>query len=243
MKRKSVDLEFLKGNLKNIETYLIDLEKEYIKSRTIITEIHSYLKEISNIPLQEYRKIQIRTFRNYIKKIEERHLLNTKQIEKSYELIQKILNVSLLDEFSKSVENHIIQKLKKDYKISLKNIKNQKLYFLFKLKDTIYCVLGELIKILKFDNKKNLEQFIEEHLKESIIFPNYHSLDYFFPLKAKTFYLGEFQMNSKKIYIIFYNKILCKRRIEDIKFIKNKTNSLIPYYFYYKGRRVYVLQI
>lgn len=243
MKRKLVDLEFLKGDLRTIENHLIELEKEYLKSRQLITEIQSYLREISNVPLQEYRKIQIRAFRNSIKKIEEQHFLNSKHIKKSYEMIQKILNVSLLDEFSKSVESHIMRKLIKDYKISLKDIKSQKYFFLFTLQDIMYCVRGYLIKIIKFDNKENIQNFIQEKLKNAILFPDFQSFDYFFPLKIKTIYMGEFLLDSKRVYIFFYGKILCKKNISDIKLIKNQTNQLLPYFFYYRGRKVYLIQI
>lgn len=242
MKKKIIELEFFKGNTKQIETNLIELEKKYIEAKNLIMEINSYLKEISQLPLQEYRKIQIRTLRNYLKKIENIHSINSKNISKSYEITQKILDSSLLDTLSKSVESHIIKKIKKDYKLILKNLKDKESYFFFKYEDSFYCIFAKLEKIYKFSNLKNLKNFVDKKINENFLFPNLNSLNYFLPKNLKKIYIGEFLRESKKIYIIFYNKILYKTEIPNLKLIKYDKSSFIPYYFYYKGRRIYFIK-
>lgn len=243
MKKKLTDLEFLKGNAKQIEVNLIELEKKYIESKKLIIEMNSYLREISQLPLQEYRKIQIRTLRNYLKKIENIHSANSKNILKSYEITQKILDSSLLDTLSKSVEDHIIKKIKKDYKLSLKSLKDKESYFFFKYDNTFYCIFAKLKKIYKFTNLDNLKKFIEKILNDAFLFPNLNSLNYFLLKNIKKFYVGEFLQDEKKIYIIFYNKILHKRAIPDLQLIKYSKSTFIPFYFYYKGRRIYFIKI
>ncbi|MFN3604621.1 MAG: hypothetical protein ACK4UJ_07920 [Leptonema sp. (in: bacteria)] len=243
MKRKIIDLEFFKGNIKIIENHFLELERKSINFQQIITEIHSNFKEISAFPLQEYRKIQVRTIRHYLKKIEYLQSLVVGYIVKSNNLINKLLDTSLLDTFSESVETHIIKKIKKDYKLTLKNRINTDYYFIFNYLGTFYCFKGKLKKILSFGDVNALQNYMQKNLKEVTIFPDPNSLKYFFPLNVKKVYLGEFTTDSKTIFICFYQKTLIKKTISNLKPIPFRRNTLVPYYFYYKGRRIYLINI
>ncbi|GIX42252.1 MAG: hypothetical protein KatS3mg129_1985 [Leptospiraceae bacterium] len=80
-----------------------------------------------------------------------------------------------------------------------------------------------------------------------IIFPHINSLNEFIPMNKKKYYIGIIfsETNQKTYYIIFYNKLLCKRKIENFKLFPIKplytNHNLVKYYFLDRGKRIYFL--
>ncbi|GIX42253.1 MAG: hypothetical protein KatS3mg129_1986 [Leptospiraceae bacterium] len=148
MKKTFTELEFFKGDIKNLENHLIQLEKYYILSNKEIINAKSFLKQLYSQPLQEYRKIQIKNLIHYINQIEKNHHKNYKIISKSQQKINKLENTSLLEAFSHSVETHLIKKIKKDYDLKPKIIKEKPLFIIFNSKK--YSLL------YSWKNQKNL---------------------------------------------------------------------------------------
>ncbi len=244
MKKKIINLEFLKANLSLIENHLIEMEGLIIKCKNAILPTIANTKELLNMPLLEYRKIQIQNLLLYLKNIEKINNQYYKNIEKAFSQIHKLKDTDILDSFSVSVQNHIIKKIKKKYSLKLKNIKEKTYYFIFNLNKTLYCAYGKLHKILKFYNKEELQEFLKKN-KNVVIFPDPNLWKIFFPKKISFFYLIiiENPIISKKYFIISYNKILCKEKIDNFKIYKiDNTNKLIKGYFYIKGKKIYYLE-
>ncbi len=246
MKKKFIELEFLKGDLISIENQILEIEKHYLEVDPPIQEVKSYLRKLYKVPLLEYRKIQIHNLGNLIKMLEKQHNDQKKQLHLIYKQIEKLKDTEILDSFSKSIESHIIKTLKKKYALKPKYSKNAIYYFIFKLKNSLYCIQGKLESIFMFTNKNDLIKFLQPYKKNSLIFPELNNLQFFFPKDITTFYVAKIlhKNNQQTYYIIFYNKILCKENIENLTIYKlmEDQNFTIKSYFLYKGKKIYMLE-
>ncbi len=249
MKKPLTDLEFFKSDLNLIENHLIEVEKFYILSSKEIQNAKSNLRNLNRIAFKEYNKIIVKNLTQYIKKIEEIHKKNHKNILKAFRKIEQLKDISILDHFSNSVDSHIVKKIKKEYDLKPKNIKEKTYYIIFQLKTTFYCVHGKIQKILLFSEIGTLKKFLES-IQESdnqIIFPHLDALNIFLPENIKKIYLAKIfnEKKQKTYYIIFHNKLLCKKKIENLHLYPSKNkyveNSIIKHYFYYKGKKIYFL--
>jgi len=249
VKKKLNDLEFFKSDLILIENHIIELEKFYILSSKEIQNTKSYLRNLNNAHLKEYNKIIIKNLTQHIKKIEEIHDKNHKNIIKSIRKIEQLKNTSILDHFSNSVDSHIVKKIKKEYDLKFKSIKQKSYYIIFQLKKTYYCIYGKIQKILLFSSIESLKKYLNsvKEGKNLIIFPHIETLNIFLKKNAKKVYLAIIynEKIQKTYYIIFYNKLLCKKKIEDLHFYptenKYSDNSIIRNYFFYKGKKIYYI--
>jgi len=249
VKKTLTDLEFFKSDLNLIENHLIELEKFYVLSSKEIQNTKSNLRNLNNAQLKEYNKIIIKNLTQYIKKIEEIHDKNHKNILKVFRKIEQLKNISILDHFYNSVDTHIIKKIKKEYDLKPKSIKEKSYYIIFHLKSTYYCIYGKIQKILLFssiESLKNYLNFIKENEKQTT-FPHLETLNIFLPENTKKIYLAIIynDKNQKTYYIIFYNKLLCKKKIENLRFYPSKNKyvdeSIINHYFLYKAKKIYYI--
>lgn len=248
MKKTYTKLEFFKGDLIALENHVIQLEKHYLSSNKEIINSKGYLNTLLKFPLLEYRKIQIKNLIHTLNRIESIHNKNYFNIQKVFRQIQRLKDTTILDAFSQSVQTHIIKKLKKSYHLKPKFDKNKPYYIIFSLKGTNYCIYGKIKQIFSFTSLENLNKFIEKNVSiDNVIFPNIKTLKNFIPKNIKKIYLTKIykEKHQKYYYIIFYHKLLCKEKIENLKLYPINTlykNDLIPYYFLYKGKKIYYLE-
>ncbi len=246
MKKKILDIEFLKGDLILIENQILETEKHYIQADTFIQEAKSYLRKLIQVPLLEYRKIQIHNLTNLIKKLEIKHNDAKRQLNFIYKQIEKLKDTEILDAFSKSVESHLVKTLKSKYSLKPKYTKKNIYFYIFNLKNTFYCIHGKLESVYLFKDKNDLIKYLEPFKKNSFIFPDFKNLPFFFPKNIQSYYVAKINKknDNKLYYIIFYKKILCKENIEHLKLYELKETekvSFINSYFLHKGKKIYML--
>lgn len=246
MKKKFLELEFLKGDLISLENQILEIEKSYFEADPFIREAKSYIRKLQNVPLLEYRKIQIHYLINTLKKMEKNHKQGKKQLQLIYRQIEKLKDIEIMDSFSKSVETHVIKTLKKKYTLKPKYSKEGIYFYIFKYKHTFYCIHGKLESVLFFSNKEDLIHYLEPLKKDSIIFPDYKNIQFFIPDGITKFKIAKIiQKDTNRIYyMIFYNKILCKDKIENLTLYELKDQEIffIKFYFLYKGKKIYMLE-
>lgn len=246
MKKKFLDIEFLKGDLTLIENQIIETEKHYIQADTYIQEGKSYLRKLYQVPLLEYRKIQIHNLGRLIKKLEFKHNDTKRQFKLIYKQIDKLKDTEIMDAFSKSVENNVIKTIKSKYTLKPKYSKEKIYYYIFKLKNTLYCIQGRLESVFLFKNKNDLIKYLEPFKKNSIVFPDFNNLTFFLPKDITSYYIAKIskKKDNQIYYIIFYKKILCKENIEHLTLYELndiENGSIIKSYFLHKGKKIYML--
>ncbi|MCS7206137.1 MAG: hypothetical protein NZ853_10615 [Leptospiraceae bacterium] len=247
MKKRIVELEFFKGKLKLFYNQLLESEKHLLDYMNSLAETKNYLREFQRLPVRTYTKIQIQNLTSYIQKMEILYQRLHRIHEIAYRKIEQLQKTEILDFFSPSVETHVVEKLKKNYLLKNKNIKIKESYFIFKIASVLYCVHGRWDQALKFEQEKELLDFLKNKKEIKFLFPDPSSWKYYFS-KGHPHYMILLEVNvdgeKRKMAIFTNEKVVYKEKILDLKLKEiprenKEIHSFFSKYFFYKGKKIY----